>query len=500
MTGGAWSRFLDYAARARSKPAFDLEEREWKLELAGEVRAVLNADEDGAAGDWPVRLIEPLNRDRLPHLMATQPRVWLRDWAASDPESVRSALAGFADLSLDPVERFARFAAEAERSGLGSPSGPGESDEWAVVTLGSVFTFAFAPESLPLVRTGPFHRLARLLGETIDPGDGSAADLYRGILAFVDEARGRLEAAGVPIRDMIDVQSLFDICIAERSMWTEDPPAEWLQRAQRPVPEGAAYLSVCALFRNEAPYLREWIEFHRIVGVERFFLYENASDDDFLEALAPYVDEGTVVLHDWPVPGADQAEVFDDCLRRHRDDARWIGFIDLDEFLFSPTGETLNRILPEFERWPGVGVEWAMCSMPGGRRDSAELVIESNLYRDRYEQRLVKSIVDPQRTAGCENAHWFRFEYGLPVDENGWPLASWGTKSTSFARLRVNHYASRSVEEAEEKIARQRSGWGHLRRWRERDLRGELDLVHDDAIARWIPELRASLERTGAVR
>ena len=27
-------------------------------------------------------------------------------------------------------------------------------------------------------------------------------------------------------------------------------------------------LAIAAIFRNEAPYLREWIEFHRLVGVE----------------------------------------------------------------------------------------------------------------------------------------------------------------------------------------------------------------------------------------
>jgi hypothetical protein len=94
------------------------------------------------------------------------------------------------------------------------------------------------------------------------------------------------------------------------------------------------------------------------------------------------------------------------------------------------------------------------------------------------------------------SAHWFEYEYGLPVDENGWPLATAGAKAPSFSRLRINHYVSRSEEEAREKIAR-RSGWGHLRAWRRRDLSGELELVHDDAIATWIPPLRESLERSG---
>ena len=38
----------------------------------------------------------------------------------------------------------------------------------------------------------------------------------------------------------------------------------------------------------------EWIEFHRLVGVERFFLYDNGSTDDHREVLAPYVEEGIV--------------------------------------------------------------------------------------------------------------------------------------------------------------------------------------------------------------
>lgn len=33
-----------------------------------------------------------------------------------------------------------------------------------------------------------------------------------------------------------------------------------------------AYLSICATFKDEAPYIPEWIEFHRRVGVDHFFL------------------------------------------------------------------------------------------------------------------------------------------------------------------------------------------------------------------------------------
>ena len=36
-------------------------------------------------------------------------------------------------------------------------------------------------------------------------------------------------------------------------------------------------VAVCAIFKNEAPYLKEWIEFNHLVGVEHFYLYNNNS-------------------------------------------------------------------------------------------------------------------------------------------------------------------------------------------------------------------------------
>src|SRR6188508_2932797 len=63
-----------------------------------------------------------------------------------------------------------------------------------------------------------------------------------------------------------------------------------------------SYLSVCSMYRDHAEYLREWIEFHRLVGVDRFFLYNNESSDDHRGVLAPYIAQSVVIAHDWPTP------------------------------------------------------------------------------------------------------------------------------------------------------------------------------------------------------
>ena len=139
----------------------------------------------------------------------------------------------------------------------------------------------------------------------------------------------------------------------------------------------AHYLSACAVYRNEGPYLREWVAFHKLMGIERNYLYNNRSDEDgHREALAPYVDEGR-----WSCTNgrsacrrassraATQTATYQHCIQNYGHDSRWIAFIDLDEFLFSPTGLSLPDILSEYERWPGVGANWAMFG-PSGTRPS----------------------------------------------------------------------------------------------------------------------------------
>ena len=63
-------------------------------------------------------------------------------------------------------------------------------------------------------------------------------------------------------------------------------------------------LVICAIFKNEVPYMREWIEYHLHVGVEHFYLYNNNSTDGYLDVLQPYVEKGVVTLTEWPeTPG-----------------------------------------------------------------------------------------------------------------------------------------------------------------------------------------------------
>jgi hypothetical protein len=266
------------------------------------------------------------------------------------------------------------------------------------------------------------------------------------------------------------------------------------------------YLSVCAIYRDEAEYLREWIEFHRLVGVERFFLYNNRSTDAHEQVLAPYLEDGSVELRDWPVfPG--QVAAYDHCLETHRDTTRWIAFIDTDEFLFSPTGKSLREILAELEPWPGVGVNRLRFGTSGHRTKPNGLVIENYLLRALPLRYLIKTIADPSRTVRCLTAHTFEYTDGWAVDENQRPLdpnreapgLSDGagrayTESFTVARLRINHYLTKSEAEHRTRSQRRQADTGEPRRNPAVKL-SNFARERDEAILHYVPELRKRMSK-----
>ena len=79
-------------------------------------------------------------------------------------------------------------------------------------------------------------------------------------------------------------------------------------------------LVVCAIFKQEAHYLKEWIEFHRIQGFSKFFLYNNNSNDNYLEVLQPYIDKGIVDLTEWPMQSPSQLQAYSDFIAMRLND------------------------------------------------------------------------------------------------------------------------------------------------------------------------------------
>ena len=208
-------------------------------------------------------------------------------------------------------------------------------------------------------------------------------------------------------------------------------------------------LAACLIFKNEADYLNEWINFHRLVGVEKFFLYNNNSEDDYERVLGPYVAEGVVTLHDIPIrhPSA-QVEAYNSCLRTYRRHARWIAFIDIDEFLCAPEDDSVLNVLRDYDQYPAIALNWLMFCTSGHILKPEGLVIENYTRCQAGGNRHVRLITNPLKTERFVSAHEAIYYDGrYAVNEGREEVRGPYSTPPSIARLRVNHYWTKSVEE-----------------------------------------------------
>jgi hypothetical protein len=100
----------------------------------------------------------------------------------------------------------------------------------------------------------------------------------------------------------------------------------------------------CTMVRDVAKFLGEWVVYHAAVGVDRFFLYDNGSQDELRGQVARLRSAGFgVSVQPWPWPKTQEAG-FSYAAAAHRDSCEWMAFIDVDEFVVSPAWLSPSRM------------------------------------------------------------------------------------------------------------------------------------------------------------
>lgn len=260
-------------------------------------------------------------------------------------------------------------------------------------------------------------------------------------------------------------------------------------------------VSVCAMFQNEAKYLKEWLEFHKLVGVEHFYLYNNLSTDNFRLVLAPYIKSKEVTLIEWPYKSDTgswlqiQIDCYSDVLKRAAYKTKWLACLDVDEFLMPVATNTLGQALVEFESFGGVCVNWQLYGtsfikeIPKNKLTIEMLLLKSNtdyLINSRF-----KSIVRPERAKQCRSPHFFLYnEPFYQVATTKEPIKMGKTFSGPFVdKLRINHYWCRDEKYFNEHKLGKRQRWGDTQEFLLERYK-QLNMVKDDCILRFVPRLR----------
>ncbi|MDR1952455.1 MAG: glycosyltransferase family 92 protein [Elusimicrobiota bacterium] len=218
-------------------------------------------------------------------------------------------------------------------------------------------------------------------------------------------------------------------------------------------------LSIAAIVRNEGQYIREWIEYHKLVGVEKFYIYDNESTDNLKEILNPYIKEGSVVYKYFP--GKErQLHAYQDAIDKYKYKTKWLALIDIDEFIVPKKYKKITEFLKDFESYPQVLIGWVIYGSAGHIKKPDGLVIENFKYHAPDDYVTESKIIINPRMAGCALIpHWSEPLEGKAVDENknifkSYPYKEFYPQTKPKNKIQINHYYSKSWEGFLEKVSR----------------------------------------------
>ena len=221
------------------------------------------------------------------------------------------------------------------------------------------------------------------------------------------------------------------------------------------------YLSLCAVFKDETKWLKEWIEYHLIAGVDHFYLFLHDSGEE-LKKVKQIIREyegvrtrNIITYYPFNYHSGDfQIKAYDLALRNYGKDTRWLGFVDLDEFVF-PVLESasLKGIFQQYEDNEIKGLNASVCTFGDSYHISSPALQTRDLTFRAFDDRPC-NFTSKQFFKTDKILH---YEYGgnwwqcINEDYN---MSKECKQPRPMNKIRVNHYAVRSQEDWDKKVNR----------------------------------------------
>ncbi len=289
--------------------------------------------------------------------------------------------------------------------------------------------------------------------------------------------------------------------------------------APRDLPKGNTGNVIVGCMKNEAPYIIEWVAYHRAMGVDNFLIYTNGCEDGTTELLDRLQEMG-ILQHrnndDWKGNSPQQYAL--NCALKESliKNAEWIIHIDVDEFMNVRCGNgTVQDFIEAVPDATNVAMTWRLFGHNGVTQLNDDLVV------DQFDKCAPKFCPKPHTVWGfktmfknigayekisCHRPNkldesfknkvkWVNGsgkDMTKDVAENGWRSSK---KNIGYDLLQLNHYALRSAESF--LIKRQRGRALHVDRsiginyW----IRMDWSDFRDVTIKRNVPRLKAEYDR-----
>lgn len=297
------------------------------------------------------------------------------------------------------------------------------------------------------------------------------------------------------------------------------PQPPYSEVAPRSLPEGNSGNVIVGCMKNEAPYILEWVAYHRAMGVDNFLIYTNGCEDGTSELLDRLQEMG-VLQHrnndDWKGNSPQQHALNQSLKEPVILNAEWIIHIDVDEFINVRCGNgTLQDFFDRVPDASNVAMTWRLFGSNGVTKLSDDFVTAQ------FDACAPKHCPKPHTVWGfktmfknigayqkisChrpnklneplrDQVKWVNGsgrDMTAEAADNGWRNSR---KSIGYDLIQLNHYALRSAESY--LVKRQRGRALHVDRsiginyWIRMDWNDHRDLT----VQRNLPRLKAEYDR-----
>ena len=202
-------------------------------------------------------------------------------------------------------------------------------------------------------------------------------------------------------------------------------------------------IAICLIIRDENEYLEEWLDYHRSIGIDHFFIYDNESKE-------PVKGNSDVTVKLWTDnKHASQCRAYLDCCKNN-DDYDYIAFIDTDEFImlngYSNIKDYLQSISVSFDT---LVLSWRMYGQPKPYFTEKRPISDYVYY---HEDKHVKCIINPKKAISFPTPHNATIT-GICIDELGNRAQGPWNNHTS-KNIWIKHVWTRSESEFKIKIGR----------------------------------------------
>ena len=139
--------------------------------------------------------------------------------------------------------------------------------------------------------------------------------------------------------------------------------------------------AICAIVRDQNDDLEEWIQHHRSIGIQSFYIYDNGSTPPASTVLLDLMSSGIVtytVIPDGANGTNGQFNAYNDCLARYYKRHRFIGFLDVDEYVYIALQNVgVDRLLSHYRDFGGVSLNWKLFGSSGHDKRPAGGVLQN---------------------------------------------------------------------------------------------------------------------------